>query len=82
MATVRAETPGTVRVSELLDALGVSEKERRKLSPPGTPGERICIDAALRWLDAVAEGGGVCGVRARFLRVRLILDEAGGKAGM
>lgn len=73
MPTLGAERTRLVQVRELLDALGVAEERWREVMAPGAPGERVEVDVALRWLDRLAEAGGSCGVRARFLRVRLIL---------
>lgn len=77
MVTSNGEYADSIQVRVLFEALGISEKEGVKLAPPGKPGDFVSVDVALRWLDAVAEAGGSCGVRARFLRVRLILGAVG-----
>ncbi len=77
MAAPGTERTNSVQVRELLAALGVAEGRWRELSAPGAPGDHVDVDVALRWLDRLAEAGGACGVRARFLRVRLILNSVG-----
>lgn len=77
MAAFSGEHSNVVQVRELLEALGANDKEGCKLTLPGKPGDYISVHTALRWLDVVAEAGGAYGVRARFLRVRLILSSAG-----
>ncbi|HEU4407518.1 MAG TPA: hypothetical protein VFS43_19790 [Polyangiaceae bacterium] len=82
MTIARGEQASPIQVRELFEALGINETQGRKLAPPGEPGDYISVDVALRWLDVVATAGGASGVRARFLRVRLILNSAGHQAGV
>jgi hypothetical protein len=77
MVTSNGECADSIQVRVLFEALGIDENDGGDLTPPGKPGDFISYDAAVRWLDAVAEAGGACGVRARFLRVRLILGAVG-----
>jgi hypothetical protein len=77
MAVSFSEQAGSVLVRELLEALGVGQRQECTVPPPGKPSDYVGVDAALQWLDQVAEAGGAYGVRARFLRVRLILNSAG-----
>lgn len=66
---IRSKIPAT----ELVESLGLTHQAALDLAMPvGVDGD-VDVEAALVWLEGLAGQKGPLAIRARFLRVRLLL---------